>query len=113
MNKITLLMLVTMVLAVSLAGGCNKFTRVRYETLHNGMTSDEVEAILGKPRVKFSDSWTYEHEDPYYSAKILFKNDRVVGMRWIDERVHEDDPELKPPQKDTPSESGKTIRKIN
>ena len=95
MQSKTLWVLVVIVLAGSFAG-CNKFTRERYETIYVGQPADIVEKTLGKPYVKFSDTWTYEHNDaPYYKAVIMFKDGRVIGRSWYDEREMGDHPDSK------------------
>ena len=95
MSKSIVIVLTSAVLLGCLCAGCNKFTRVRYETVNNGTPQDEVEMILGRPKVKFSDSWTYVNESPYYKAVIQFKGGRVSDKAWYDEKGMDDHPDSK------------------
>ncbi len=99
MSKSIVIVLTGAALLVCLCAGCNKFTRVRYETVNNGTPQDEVEMILGRPKVKFSDSWTYVNESPYYKAVIQFKGGRVSDKAWYDEKGMDDHPASKFPRK--------------
>ncbi len=95
MSKSIVIVLTSVVLLGCVCAGCNKFTRVRYETVNIGTPQDEVEMILGRPKVKFSDSWTYVNENPYYKAVIQFKGGRVSDKAWYDEKGMDDHPDSK------------------
>lgn len=95
MSKSIMIVLTSAALLGCMCAGCNKFTRVRYETVNIGTPQDEVEVILGRPKVKFSDSWTYVHEEPYYKAVIQFKEGRVSDKAWYDEKGMDDHPDSK------------------
>ncbi|MBL7132478.1 MAG: hypothetical protein ISS78_00135 [Phycisphaerae bacterium] len=108
MSKSIMIVLTSVALLGCMCAGCNKFTRVRYETVHIGTPQDEVQVILGRPRVKFSDSWTYVNEKPYYKAVIQFKGSRVSDKAWYDEKVMGEHPDSKFHRKGGPKE---TIKK--
>ncbi len=85
-----------MVLAV--CTGCQKFTKQRYEMVYLGMPQQEVEMSLGEPAAKFSDSWSYLHEDPFYKAVIKFDADgKVIDKAWYDEHEMGTHPDAKTP----------------
>jgi len=95
MKRFTLL-LAGAVLAAGLCAGCQeKFTRQRYETIYVGQPAAEVELTLGEPKAKFSDSWSYIHEDPFYKAIIKFSSGRVSDKAWYDEHEMGENPDLK------------------
>ncbi len=101
-RNLTILLLTCV--AVSFIAGCNKFTRSRYELVHPGMSELEVKTLLGKPYHKFSDSWTFINDEPYYRAKIAFENGKVIDKAWADfDHGIDDDPDGKKPIGDTPS----------
>jgi len=95
-RTITLLSL-TAALLLGVTAGCestNKFTRQRYETIYTGQESYEVEATLGEPYHKFSNSWTYMHDRPFYKAVIGFDQDGTVASKaWYDSEEMGDHPE--------------------
>ncbi len=95
MSKSIVIVLTSVVLLGCVCAGCKKFTRIRYETVNIGTPQDEVELILGRPRAKFSDSWTYVNEKPYYKAVIQFKAARVSDKAWYDEKGMDDHPDSK------------------
>lgn len=107
------LMLLLAAVAAGVLTGCNKFTQKRYSLVQTDMTELEVEKILGSPYKKFSDSWTYIHDEPYYRAKILFRNGRVVGKAWVDMKGIEDDPDGKTAIRKTPEVIQETTIKVN
>ncbi len=75
-------------------GPAEKFTRPRYETIYAGQESWEVEATLGPPYHKFSDTWTYIHHSPWYKAVIGFDaNGGVSTMEWYDDKEMGDHPD--------------------
>jgi len=88
------LLFAVVALAVFCASCEEKFTRPRYETIHIGMTEFEVKQILGRPEVKFSDSWSYIHEEPFYKAIIQFHEGRVSNKAWYDEKEMDTYPDL-------------------
>ncbi len=102
MNRSMVMFLVVVVVFAGACAGCNKFTRTRYETIHTGMRADEVRAILGKPKVEFSDSWSYVHDEPYYKAVLQFKDGRVAKKAWYDEHEMGDHPDSKFHRKGVP-----------
>ncbi len=108
MSKSIVTVLITAALLACVCAGCNKFTRIRYETVNIGTPQDEVEVILGRPKVKFSDSWTYVNENPYYKAVIQFKAARVSDKAWYGEKGMDDHPDSKFHRKGGPKE---TIKK--
>jgi len=95
----TLLVLAVGALTCAVVGGCNKFTKERYMTIRTGMTKLQVEQILGPPTAKFSDSWTYIHDDddPYYRATVHFSGNRVTDKAWADKDGIDDNPDGKKP----------------
>jgi len=111
--KQTLMLLLLAAVAAGVLTGCNKFTQKRYALIQTGMAELEVEKILGSPDKRFSDSWTYTHDDPYYRAKILFRNGRVVDKAWADMKGIEDDPDGKTAIRKTPEVIQETTIKVN
>ncbi|OQB81352.1 MAG: hypothetical protein BWX88_04289 [Planctomycetes bacterium ADurb.Bin126] len=97
MTRTTTLVLVAALALGLFCAGCTKFTRERYETIYVGQPQFEVEATLGEPYARFSDTWTYINEKPFYKAIIQFKEGRVSDKAWADERVIEDHPDGKKP----------------
>jgi hypothetical protein len=96
MTRAVLCLLLTAV--VLCAVGCQeKFTRQRYETIYIGQPAPQVERTLGDPEAKFSDTWTYIHETPFYKAIIKFENGRVVDKAWYDSEQFDTHPDLKRP----------------
>jgi hypothetical protein len=87
MFRRSLFVLLTAALLAGLCTGCQeKFTRPRYDTIYVGMSEVDVERTLGAPAVKFSDSWSYRHDEPYYKAVIQFREGRVTDKSWYDEK---------------------------
>ena len=72
--------------AARIIGSPGTVTHDPYVAVRGGMREDEVKAILGLPKIKSSDSWTYVNDNPYYKAVIRFKNGRVTAKAWYDER---------------------------
>ena len=101
--KRTVLLLTISALALCLVvGGCTKFSRARYESIHNGMNKLAVEKILGPPSAKFSDSWTYtpdeiDNDKEYYYVTIHFAGDQVTQKTWSDKHNIADNPDGKTP----------------
>ncbi|HDZ22264.1 hypothetical protein LCGC14_0274890 [marine sediment metagenome] len=94
-RRITSLTLALTVVLAMLLAGCNKFTRVRYETVYVGQPDWEVTKTLGEPMVRFSDEWVYENEKPWYKAIIKFEGNKVSGKSWYDSKELEDHPDIK------------------
>ncbi len=96
MIRSSLWLLVGVIILTSFCGGCQqKFTRPRYDTIIVGMSEFEVQKTLGEPVVKFSDTWSYIHEEPYYKASIMFRSGRVTDKAWYDEKRMGDHPDSK------------------
>jgi len=67
--------------------GCQqKFTRQRYETIRVTMPEWEVREVLGSPKRRDGEVWTYVNERPYYRAEITFAGGEVVGKDWSVDR---------------------------
>jgi len=102
MKRIVLLSTMSGLLLCLAVGGCTKFSRARYDSIHAGMDELTVEKILGPPSAKFSDSWTYtpeeirENED-YYYVTIHFAGGRVTQKTWSDQHGIADNPDGKKP----------------
>jgi hypothetical protein len=96
MRTATLCLLLSAV-ALCAVGCQEKFTRPRYETIYIGQPAAQVERTLGQPEAKFSDTWTYIHETPFYKAIIKFENSRVVDKAWYDSEQFGTHPDLKHP----------------
>jgi hypothetical protein len=68
----------------------SKVTRENYDKIHNGMSKDEVEAILGKPNTMKSEmemqglgkieSWVYMHKG--IMIMVGFTSGRVSDKTW-------------------------------
>ena len=71
--------------AVAALAACSKLTQDNLEKVHNGMTTDEVKAILGEPTSSNSGSFLGQSgtEFIYHTdksdVKIDFVNDKVVA----------------------------------
>lgn len=85
MRRIAIVIVAAAILA-GVAGCQEKFTRQRYETIYIGQPEFEVEKTLGEPTAKFSDTWTYIHDKPFYKAIVEFDSGRVTDKTWYDER---------------------------
>ena len=113
MSKLSAALLVVIVALPLICAGCGpKFTRQTYETVYVGQPAAEVEAIMGKPAAKFSDSWTYLHEDPFYKAIIGFESGRVRSKSWYDSNQMGDHPDTLRPA-GAPNATDNAGRKIN
>jgi hypothetical protein len=107
MTRGTVVLLSAALLATIFCGGCNEqFTKQRYETIYIGQSQMEVEKILGNPEARFSDSWTYLHEEPFYKAVIQFRDGRVSDKAWYDEKEMGVHPDTKGP---SPSKDKVTV----
>ncbi|HSW47321.1 MAG TPA: hypothetical protein VLM89_17290 [Phycisphaerae bacterium] len=68
-----------------LAIGCaEKLTYQRWETVHDGMASDAVQATLGPPWQTIDQTWLYSDENRSINATIYFDQGKVVGKTWVD-----------------------------
>ncbi|MCE0483020.1 MAG: outer membrane protein assembly factor BamE [Methylacidiphilales bacterium] len=71
--------------AVVLLAGCSRLTEANLEKIHNGMTTDEVKAILGPPSETESSGalgitgTTYSYHSGSSDVKITFLNDKVIA----------------------------------
>lgn len=95
MSRYSLLLVVAAVFVAGACAGCEKFTRARYETVYVGMPEFEVEQTLGAPTARFSDSWSYLHDEPFYKAIIQFRDGRVSDKAWYDAMEMGDHPDTK------------------
>ncbi len=76
-----------LVLAVSLAlVACSKLTEDNLQKVHNGMTTDEVKAVLGEPTSSQTGSalgivsgTTYLYHTSTSDVKITFVDDKVIA----------------------------------
>ena len=86
-----LAMLLAAGLIVAACGGCQeKFSSQRYETIYIGQPAFDVEKVLGLPNARFSKSWVYVHDKPFYKAVITFIDGRVADKSWIGEKEFDD-----------------------
>jgi YD repeat-containing protein len=82
----TKLMACGLILLIGLtAVGCaEKFTYQRWETVHDGMAADAVQATLGKPWQTTDQTWVYYDQDRSITAMVYFDQGKVIGKRWQD-----------------------------
>ena len=60
-----------------------KFTRPRFDTLHEGMSPEQVRDKLGEPDRVDGDTWVYLRQRPAYQrADIRFDTGRLAEKRW-------------------------------
>jgi outer membrane protein assembly factor BamE (lipoprotein component of BamABCDE complex) len=84
MKTIRTLLLFTAVVALA---ACAKLTQDNLEKVHNGMTTDEVKAILGEPTSSSSGSFLGQSGTEYLyhtdksDVKIDFVNDKVIATQ--------------------------------
>ncbi|HAU36909.1 MAG TPA: hypothetical protein DCX07_04245 [Phycisphaerales bacterium] len=95
MKRAIVLLLVVGALALVCTGCEKKFTRQRFDTIYVGQPEMEVELTLGEPTAKFSDSWSYINDEPFYKAVISFEKGRVTDKAWYDEHEMGDHPDSK------------------
>ena len=76
--------MLTLVAVIALAA-CSKLTEDNLQKVHNGMTTDEVKAILGEPTSSQTSSalgiisgTTYIYHTDKSDVKITFVNDKVI-----------------------------------
>ena len=78
----------SLVLAVGLSlAACSKLTEDNLQKVHNGMTTDEVKAVLGDPTSSQTGSalgivsgTTYIYHTSTSDVKITFVDDKVIAM---------------------------------
>jgi hypothetical protein len=81
MKRTVLLSAISGLMLCLAVGGCTKFSRARYESIHTGMNKLAVEKILGPPAAKFSDSWTYtpdEIEHDFSPAAVAITQKKIL-----------------------------------
>jgi len=76
----------TAVAALLLVTACSRLTEDNLEKVHNGMTTDEVKAILGEPTSSETGSalgivsgTTYTYHTSTSDVKITFVSDKVIA----------------------------------
>jgi SmpA/OmlA family protein len=74
------------VAALFLVAACSRLTEDNLQKVHNGMTTDEVKAILGEPTSSDTSSalgiisgTTYTYHTSSSDVKITFVNDKVIA----------------------------------
>ena len=74
------------VAALLLVTACSRLTEDNLQKVHNGMTTDEVKAILGDPTSSETSSalgivsgTTYTYHTSSSDVKITFVNDKVIA----------------------------------
>lgn len=70
------------VASLVLIGCAEKLTYQRWETIHDGMSPEAVEATLGKPWHKTDKMWLYSNDDKGVYAHIYFDGDKVISKKW-------------------------------
>jgi hypothetical protein len=72
--------------ALLLVTACSRLTEDNLQKVHNGMTTDEVKAILGEPTSSETGSalgivsgTTYTYHTSTSDVKITFVNDKVIA----------------------------------
>ncbi|HOW69271.1 MAG TPA: hypothetical protein PKY77_01620 [Phycisphaerae bacterium] len=80
---------VLLIPAVSLLlPGCSeKLTYQRWETIHDGMNPEAVEATLGEPWHKTDKTWLYSDDDRGIYAHIYFDGGKVISKKWTSPEV--------------------------
>ena len=71
--------------AVAALAACSKLTQDNLSKIHNGMTTDEVKALLGTPTdvhtsnvMGVISNTTYTYHSDSFDVKITFLNDKVI-----------------------------------
>jgi outer membrane protein assembly factor BamE (lipoprotein component of BamABCDE complex) len=76
---------VAIVTAVAALAACSKLTQDNLSKIHNGMTADEVKAILGDPTSSSSGSFLgqtgteFTYHTDKSDVKIDFVNEKVIA----------------------------------
>ncbi|MBP7935279.1 MAG: hypothetical protein KA354_11585 [Phycisphaerae bacterium] len=65
-----------------LLGCAEKLTYPRWETIHDGMSPEAVEATLGVPWHKTDKMWLYSDDERGIYAHIYFDGDKVISKKW-------------------------------
>jgi outer membrane protein assembly factor BamE (lipoprotein component of BamABCDE complex) len=73
-----------LLIGTALVGCAEKFTFERWQTIHEGMSADAVQATLGKPWQTTDQTWIYHNEDKPATAMVYFDKDKVTGTQWTD-----------------------------
>jgi len=73
-----------MLVALILVGCAEKLVYERWQTVHDGMSSDAVAATLGEPWKTTDQTWLYYDEDRHINAQIYYEGDKVIGKAWQD-----------------------------
>jgi outer membrane protein assembly factor BamE (lipoprotein component of BamABCDE complex) len=83
MKTIRTILLLTVVAALA---ACSKLTEDNLQKIHNGMSTDDVKAILGEPTTSQTGSalglvsgTTYIYHTDKSDVKITFVNDKVIA----------------------------------
>jgi len=71
--------------SVALLCGCTKqLTYDHWETIQDGQSASEVEALLGKPTERLDMRWMYFDCDRCITADVYFSDCLVIGKTWSD-----------------------------
>ena len=71
-----------LLIGTALVGCAEKLTYQRWQTIHEGMSADAVQATLGKPWQTTDQTWVYYDEDKSVTIMIYFDKDKVTGTTW-------------------------------
>lgn len=75
-----------LILAAALAtiGCAEKLTYQRWQTIHEGVSADAVQATLGKPWQTTEQTWIYHDENKPATAMVFFDKGKVTDKQWSD-----------------------------
>jgi outer membrane protein assembly factor BamE (lipoprotein component of BamABCDE complex) len=73
-----------LLIGAALVGCAEKFTFQRWQTIHEGMSADAVQATLGKPSWTTEQTWVYHDENKAATAMVFFDKDKVTSTQWTD-----------------------------
>jgi hypothetical protein len=73
-----------LLIGTALVGCAEKFTFQRWQTIHEGMSADGVQATLGKPWQRTEQTWVYYDENKSATAMVYFDKDKVTTTTWQD-----------------------------
>jgi len=73
-----------LLIGMALVGCADKFTFDRWQTIHEGMSADAVQATLGKPWQTTEQTWIYHDENKPATAMVFFDKGKVTSMQWSD-----------------------------
>ena len=82
MRAKVLLGILIAVVALGAMGCAEKLTYPRWQTIHEGMTSDVVQATLGKPWQTTDQTWVYYDQDKSVTVMVYFDKAKVTGTTW-------------------------------